>query len=279
MPNTDATPTLLMRRAFLEGRRGLVYGPVDLRSEAMMTLIVGGRGSGLTSLLLSAAGRMAPTAGSIATLGHDVADEAALVRSLVGIAGFDMIDGLDGHGAVGAHLRQRWSWNRPWYARRPRADDAWTRERLGALFGPVRVPDAATRVEDLAEDQRLLLRVALALIDRPRMLAIDDLDGVVSPEARIRVMGRLAWLNGQGFPIVAATHDGRDVELMRRAGASDVKAFRASDGAALDGQGTPSGGDTQAGGTAPEPSVDRPADRGQSGTGAVDARHGGETRR
>lgn len=243
----ESVPTLLMCRAFLEGQRGLVYGPLDLRSDATVTLIVGERGSGLTSLLLSIAGRMTPGAGAIATLGHDVAAEAPQVRALVGIAGFDAIDALDGRGTVGAHLRQRWSWNRPWYARRPKADDAWTRERLGSLFGPVRVPDAATRVEDLAEEQTFLLRVALALMDRPRMLAIDDLDAIASPQARSTVMRRLVWLGDQGFPIVAATHDTRDIDLMRDAGATDLRAFRASDGAPI---GDADGADIDADGTA-----------------------------
>lgn len=222
--------TLSMDRAFLEGRRGLVYGPLTMRSDARVVVFVGARGSGLTSLMLSLSGRMMPGSGHVAVLDHDVAADGGAVRSLVGIVGVDAVDGLDASATVGSLLRRRWSWAHPWWVRRPRADDAWVNGMLGDLFGPVRVPDAAALVADLDEDQRMLLRIALALVDDPRALAIDAIDAIAGPKARLAVMGRLAWLADRGFVVFMTTHDPRDVEMLYEAGAAGVRAYDIADG-------------------------------------------------
>ena len=226
----EQSSTLALDRAFLEGRRGLVYGPLSMASDARIVMFVGPRGSGLTSLMLSVAGRMRAGSGRVTVLGHDAAAEAKDVRALVGIVGVDMVDGLDAHDTVGRVLRRRWAWAHPFWSRRPKADDAWVRGMLGGLFGPVRVPDAASRIMDLDEDQRFLLRIALALVDDPRALAIDSVDSLADPRARAAVMGRIAWLADRGCAVVMATHDPRDIGMMLDAGAAGVRAFSIIDG-------------------------------------------------
>ena len=74
-PASTAAPSAVVASGLtLHGRRGLVYGPVDLTLPAGAMLIVQGtQGAGRSSLLLTLAGRMMPDRGGrLTVLGHDL---------------------------------------------------------------------------------------------------------------------------------------------------------------------------------------------------------------
>jgi len=193
----------------LHGDRGPVFGPVDLEITAgTLTLVQGPQGAGRTSLLLALAGRMIPDSSSdLVVLRHRLPGRRTLVQREVALAGFAGIDELDDSVTVGAHVRERLAWLAPWYRRAPRADQAIVDRVLAPVFGDLPVPDAATVVWHLDEVDALLLRISLAMAQRPRLLVVDDVDQVHDRARRRVVWDRLDALAAAGITVVASCAD------------------------------------------------------------------------
>ncbi|MBK0417584.1 hypothetical protein JD276_00840 [Leucobacter sp. CSA1] len=209
--------------AYLEGSRGTVFGPITLLSERPVTLVTGARGSGRTSLLLCLAGRMRLGSGRLAVLGETA---PAAIRRRVGIAGFAGIDDLEPAVSVGATLRERVAWALPWYRRAPRVTPDLADELLAPAFGGLPRPAPGDLVRELRPSDELLLRIALALVEDPRMLVIDDLDQLSNDEDRAVVAERLQALAEQGIRIAVSTSNPGDAGLFSR-GAPEVLALSA----------------------------------------------------
>ena len=193
----------------LHGDRGPVFGPVDLEITAgTLTLVQGPQGAGRTSLLLALAGRMVPDSSSdLVVLRHRLPGRRTLVQREVALAGFAGIDELDDSVTVGAHVRERLAWLAPWYRRAPRADQTIVDRVLAPVFGDLPVPDAATVVWHLDEVDALLLRISLAMAQRPRLLVVDDVDQVHDRARRRVVWDRLDALAAAGITVVASCAD------------------------------------------------------------------------
>ena len=193
----------------LHGDRGPVYGPVDLEIEAgTLTLVQGPQGAGRTSLLLTLAGRMVPDPSSdLVVLGHRLPAQRTLTQRQAALAGFTGIDELDDSVTVGDHVRERLAWLAPWYRRAPRADQATVDRVLAPVFGELPVPGVETVVWHLDEVEALLLRIALAMAQRPRLLVVDDVDQVHDPARRRVVWERLDALAATGVTVVASCAD------------------------------------------------------------------------
>ena len=193
----------------LHGDRGPVFGPVDLEVAAgTLTLVQGPQGAGRTSLLLALAGRMVPDPSSeLVVLGRRLPAQRTLTQREVALAGFTGIDELDDSVTVGAHVRERLAWLAPWYRRAPRAGQAIVDGVLLPIFGDLPVPGAGTVVWHLDEVDALLLRIALATAQRPRLLVVDDVDQVHDRARRRIVWDRLAALAATGVTVVASCAD------------------------------------------------------------------------
>ena len=202
-------PAVIARGLQLHGDRGPVFGPVDLEIAAgTLTLVQGPQGAGRTSLLLALAGRMVPNASSdLVVLGHRLPAQRTLTQRQVALAGFTGIDELDDSVTVGDHVRERLAWLAPWYRRAPRADQAVVDRALLPVFGDLPVPDVDTVVWHLDEVDALLLRIALATAQRPRLLVVDDVDQVHDRARRRIVWDRLAALAATGVTVVASCAD------------------------------------------------------------------------
>lgn len=206
-------PVLEVVGATVRGARGPVFGPLDVTSRAPITVILGNRGSGRTSLLLSAAGRMRIDQGSVVVCGLDARKDPAALRRLTGIAGFDAIDLLESGATVGESIRERLTWIAPWYRRVPRLTPADVESALFPVFGPLPTPHASLLVRDLSEAQELLLRIALALLENPRVIVVDDLDDVKDPSERTTVADRITALTREGVAFILGSADERDLDL------------------------------------------------------------------
>ena len=193
----------------LHGDRGPVFGPVGLEIEAgTLTLVQGPQGAGRTSLLLTLAGRMVPDPSSdLVVLGHRLPAQRRLTQRQAALAGFTGIDELDDSVTVGDHVRERLAWLAPWYRRAPRADQAGVDRVLAPVFGELPVPGVETVVWHLDEVEALLLRIALAMAQRPRLLVVDDVDQVHDPARRRVVWERLDALAATGVTVVASCAD------------------------------------------------------------------------
>ncbi|WP_051388688.1 ATP-binding cassette domain-containing protein [Arthrobacter sp. 35W] len=196
----------------LSSTRGTVYGPLTFEIGPGLTLVCGPSGSGRTSLLLSMAGRMKPSSGTLDVLGRNVPAQLRSVQKATAIAGFEGIDGLEDSVTVGAALRERRAWLSPWYAIVGKLTDPEVAEVCAPVFGSARIPHADTVIWDLDETQAFLLRITLAMMSAPEILFLDDIDQVHSRAAREVIWHRLAALAAHGTAVVVAASS-QDTDL------------------------------------------------------------------
>lgn len=199
-------PAVVATGLCLHGKRGLVYGPVDVEVPAGALLVVQGpQGAGRSSLLLTLAGRMAPDRSSrLRVLGHDLPRDRAQVQRRAAIAGFAGIDDLDESVRVSDVVRERLAWLSPWYRRTPRV----TQRELATLAGPVwgdrPLPRTTSLIWDLDEVDVMLLRICLAMAQRPDLLVVDDVDQVRDSVRRQVVWTRLEAIAAAGTTVIAS---------------------------------------------------------------------------
>lgn len=233
----ELAPILSLEGAAVRAARGTVFGPLSAESRSAVTVVLGDRGSGRTSLLLCLGGRMRLSDGSLRVLGEQ---KAGRIRRRTGIAGFEAIDALEPGVTVADILRERLAWASPWYRRIPRITPELGDELLAPVFGtahrasstgvgtgadasapaPAAIPHPDTLVRELSPAQDLLLRASLALIEAPELLLLDDFDALRNPAERAHVAHRLAALAATGLRIVLATSDPGDAQLLADALAS-----------------------------------------------------------
>ncbi len=208
-PGASRPPVVVLRDALVKGEHGPVFGPLTASSDRPITVILGVRGSGRTSLLLSLSGRMRLHEGRVETLGSE---RLAEIRRRSGIAGFEAIDALEPAVTVGDILRERLSWALPWYRRVPRITQDLAEDLLEPAFGPLQLPPIGTLVRDLDTASEQLLRIGLALLEEPELLVLDDFDALRDPADRDLVAERLLALAERGIRSVLATSDPGDIE-------------------------------------------------------------------
>ncbi|MFB9377661.1 ATP-binding cassette domain-containing protein [Kineococcus gynurae] len=215
-PEAPAEPerAVLAHRLTLPGVRA---EPVDLDLPAGgLGVVVGPAGSGRTSLLLAAAGRMRPTGGTLTVLGHDLPRGAGAVRRQAALAEVRGVNELDDALTVEQHVAERLVLHRPWW--KPwatRAAVAAQLDRVAAVLTAAQVdrtpladlpplrPQAF--VSDIDPLERMVLGVVLALVGRPRLLVVDDVDALRRTEDRALAWRALAVLTGpSGVTVLAA---------------------------------------------------------------------------
>lgn len=216
-PASDRRLAIEAHGLALEGRRGRVYGPLDLTVEqGSMLLVTGPAGSGRTALLLTLAGRLRPSKGSrLTVLGHELPARARAVQHASSAVGFAGLDDLDEEVSVGATVREREAWLAPWYAVVRRPDDAHVAQVCGRVFSGLQVPRARQAVHDLDETSNLLLRISLAMLSNPSLLVIDDLDQLRDADNRLRVWESLQRLSRRdGVTVVVASSTAREISRL-----------------------------------------------------------------
>ncbi|TFB93765.1 MULTISPECIES: ATP-binding cassette domain-containing protein [unclassified Cryobacterium] len=196
--------TLVADELTVSYKRGLVYGPISFSADDGLTVICGPAGSGRTSLLLTLAGRMRPTSGTLSVLGEDLPRRARRVQRRTGVSGFHGIDSLEESVTVGAAIRERHAWLAPWWSFIRAVDDAEVVRVCAPVFGDIPVPAASTMIWDLDEVEMVLLRASLAMMSRPSVLFFDQVEQVHSPEARRLLWARLGAIVAAGTPVIAS---------------------------------------------------------------------------
>ncbi len=195
-------PVITAEELTLSAARGRVYGPLSFSVTEPLSVVCGPAGSGRTSLLLTLAGRMKPGSGSLEVLGHSLPREARLVQKQTAIAGFSGIDDLEPGVTAGAALRERLAWLAPWWRFVPRVSDRQVARACAPVFGSLEAPSASAVIWNLGEAEQFLLRISLAMLSRPRILFVDDIEQVHGSSARALVEERLAALAAAGTSVV-----------------------------------------------------------------------------
>jgi ABC-type multidrug transport system ATPase subunit len=200
----------------LKGPRGWAFRGIDLAAEpGALIAVEGPSGSGRTSLLLALTGRMKTTEGTATVGGARLPKQLAAVRRFSAPANVDGVTDLDPALTVGEHLRERALLQRRFgdsvrALLRPREErTAEARLRIDTALAAAGLDrealpkGARTAVRDLERLEALRLSIALALIGRPRLLAVDDLDLKLSDAERTEAWALLRSLAAAGTTVVA----------------------------------------------------------------------------
>ena len=200
-----------------------VFSGVDLEAPVGSMVVVRGRaGAGKTSLLLALAGRMKPSAGGLRVLGEELPSRAGAVRRKVALAEVRGVNELDDALTVEQHVAERLVLHQPWY--RPWVSKDQVEEQIARVERAVtltaeagaNVPALRPRefVSDIDPLERMALGVVLALIGRPDVLVVDDVDSLRRSEDRRRAWESLTALrhtSASPLTVVASCSDSSDI--------------------------------------------------------------------
>ncbi|MGW1803950.1 ATP-binding cassette domain-containing protein [Streptomyces sp. NPDC002078] len=198
----------------LKGPRGWAFRGVTFDAEpGSLIAIEGPSGSGRTCLLLALTGRMKPTEGTATVGGFRLPRHLARLRRVSAVANVAGVTDLEPALTVGEHLRERALLQsrfgdalrellRPRTQRvheaRLRVDAALAAAGLDLEALP---KGSRTAVRDLERPQELRLSIALALLGRPGLLGVDDLDTKLSDAERRELWELLRSLTRAGTTV------------------------------------------------------------------------------
>lgn len=185
---------------------GQVYGPTDLDiAPGGVTVIQGIGGRGRNALLLTLAGRMRVTDGTLTAFGR-ANDQNHLFRNAA-LALVDEVDGLAQAVTVRDVISERLRWSAPWYkwVKAATVDDL---ERMcRPVFGPCSLPALGAYVNELPELTEALLRIALANVAAPPILVVGGVDQLTRISSSQRLLERLVEI-GQRQTVITADVNG-----------------------------------------------------------------------
>jgi ABC-type multidrug transport system ATPase subunit len=200
----------------LKGPRGWAFSGIGFEAKpGSLVAIEGPSGSGRTCLLLALTGRMKPTAGTAAVGEFTLPRQMPAVRRVSAVANVPGVTDLEPALTVGEHLRERSLLQRRFgdslrealrphahrvHEARLRADAALAAAGLDLETLP---KGSRTAVRNLDRLEALRLSVALALVGRPRLLAVDDTDLKLSDGERAEVWDLLRSLTRAGTTVLA----------------------------------------------------------------------------
>ncbi|GAA2010021.1 hypothetical protein GCM10009799_42610 [Nocardiopsis rhodophaea] len=184
----------------LHTRQGTVYSDITFTaSPGTITTFHGESGTGRTALLLTLAARMTPTHGTLTIDGHPHPRKARTIRQITALGLTDGVNDLDDRLRVQEHLNER-HYLRLRPANRALTNAALTNAGLADL-------DTTRLTTDLTTNEKRRLGIALALIDEPRLLLVDNLDHGLSPTHQTHLYDTLTHLADHGLTIITTTTD------------------------------------------------------------------------
>ncbi|MFF3766817.1 ATP-binding cassette domain-containing protein [Streptomyces sp. NPDC001922] len=200
----------------LEGPRGWAFRDIDINAEpGALIAVEGPSGTGRTCLLLALTGRMRATAGHAEIAGLRLPKKMAAVRGISALGPVAGVSELDPALTVAEHLRERALLQRRFSGSlreflRPRTERAAEgRRRIDAALRAAGLDldslpkGPRTAVRDLERLEVLRMSVALALMNGPRLLAVDDTDLKLSDAEREQAWAMLRDVAGGGTTVLA----------------------------------------------------------------------------
>ncbi|MEV0904675.1 ATP-binding cassette domain-containing protein [Streptomyces hokutonensis] len=207
----------------VKGPRGWAFRGISLDAgPGSLIAVEGPSGSGRTSLLLALTGRMKASEGTARVGESTLPKQSAAVRRVSALANVTGVTDLDPALTVGEQLRERALLQRRFgdsvrAMLRPRSEQAVEaglrieRALTAAGLNLDALPKGSrTAVRDLERPQELRLSIALALIGRPSLLGVDDVDLKLSDAERTEIWDLLRSLADSGTTVVAVSAEGTE---------------------------------------------------------------------
>jgi len=159
--------------------------------------LLGPNGAGKSTMVKILSTLSRPTAGTAAVAGHDVVREPDHVRRAIGVVGQRSAVDPAATGRENLHLQ----------ARLYGLDGREMRARTAGLLDRFELTEAADRlVGTWSGGMRRKLDVAMGLINRPRVLFLDEPTTGLDPDARVRLWAEIRRLADDGVAIFLTTH-------------------------------------------------------------------------
>lgn len=199
-PGADGDAIIVARGLTFDGEHGPLFSDVDLDLDRGLHAVHMPGGHSQKALLLTLAGRLKPSAGSVAVFG-ETAPRA--IRRHCAIAAFGDIDDLDDAVTVGTVVTEQRRWLAPLFRR---SHDDSSRDVLAEVFGDIDRPAPTDYIGDLGDLEMFLLQIALALYsDRP-VLVVGDLEQVRDNARRAQAVQRLGALAADRLVVVGVSN-------------------------------------------------------------------------
>ncbi len=162
--------------------------------------IMGANGAGKTSTINAATGLLAPSSGSIRTLGLDPLTDRARIQRSVGVA-------LQSGGLYPTARPRAFIHHLAGLYDHP-ADADTTMEQVGLD------PGTKTAIKRLSGGEQKRLACAAALIGRPTLVFLDEPTAGVDPVGKRDIWAALAAHRDAGMTIILSSHDASEVERL-----------------------------------------------------------------
>ncbi|RLP76122.1 ATP-binding cassette domain-containing protein [Mycetocola tolaasinivorans] len=186
---------------------GHIYGPVNFSvKRGGTTVLVGNGGRGRTALLLTLAGRMRASSGTVVSFGEE--NNPGHLFKNAALGWIDEVDDVVQAIRVRDIVTEQLRWGAPWYrwVRPARQEDL---ERMCLpVFGDLALPGIDDMVEELPELTAALFRIAAANVRRPPLLVVGGVDNLSSDRASEKLLERLIVL-GKEQTVITADINGR----------------------------------------------------------------------
>ncbi|MFV8170575.1 hypothetical protein [Mycolicibacterium peregrinum] len=207
----EGAPQIVAAGLGVDGEHGPLFSGIDLELTPGFHAIQMPGGWGQTALLLTLAGRLAPTHGTVTVCGESRPRD---IRRHCAIAAFADIDELEDSVTVQTVLAEQRRWLAPWYRRVPaEAGESALRE----VFGDLTPPAPETYISELSDLDLFLLKVTLALFSNRPILVVGDLEQVRDNCRRAIAVERLGAIATQRSVVVGVTnplgHEAPDHDL------------------------------------------------------------------
>ena len=200
-----AVPPVIEARGLVKRYRDVaaVDGVDLLVAEREIFGILGPNGAGKTTTLEMIEGLRRPDAGTIRVAGIDAVADSGAVRRVIGVqlqttALFDYLN-------AGELLRL--------FAGLYGADASAA--RVDELLGLVDLREKGrARVNEMSGGQQQRLSIALALVNRPRVVFLDEPTTGLDPKARRGLWQTVRWVRDGGATVVLTTHYMEEAEVL-----------------------------------------------------------------
>lgn len=177
---------------------------VDVRRGECWGLL-GPNGAGKTTFLRMLIGRTPPSSGEIRVLGHEIPREASAMRARIGVV--PQLDNLDPDFTVTENLRT--------YAGYFGVDGGGLGDRIDELLKFAALSQKADAyLATLSGGMLRRLSLIRALVNRPRLLILDEPTTGLDPQARQLIWQRLRSLKKEGTTLVLTTHYMEEAERL-----------------------------------------------------------------